>query len=226
MYEIINNWKIAQKAGAILPCPRCGHMSMKPSENALSRRADIDICNQCGIEEALEDANIKYSTAKTWIERKLRDEDQKEEFIKNWWLITNALGMPRLYKNADGDYEIEINRKTVLTQEDIDDIMCTALEGGITYWCGAADVVEEEYYGEYASEQISRGGTLRLCDNEDDKSYILDIRKFLTGFILSCKNGYGDGWFDENGNVDTCMIDGEAADIIVQYALFGKVVYG
>lgn len=40
------------------PCPRCGNDSMneKLTRNALSRRADIYICDACGMEEALMDA--------------------------------------------------------------------------------------------------------------------------------------------------------------------------
>ena len=49
--------------------------------------------------------------------------------------------------------EIEVN----LSQQDIDDIMVTALEGGINYWCRRAKVVGE-YLGEATSDQISRGG--------------------------------------------------------------------
>lgn len=42
----------------IFPCPRCGHerMDKKPVRNALSRRADVYICNECGREEAILDA--------------------------------------------------------------------------------------------------------------------------------------------------------------------------
>lgn len=42
----------------------------------------------------------------------------------------------------------------ILTDGDIDDIMCCALEGGITYWCDCAKVVGE-YLGKYGHEQIS-----------------------------------------------------------------------
>ncbi len=55
--------------------------------------------------------------------------------------------------------ELNINYKVEFDNECIDDIMATALEGGITYWCDDAEVVGD-YLGEYASEQISRGGTL------------------------------------------------------------------
>ena len=54
--EIVKNYFMWQKAGEILPCPRCGDI-MKPTllRNALSRRADIYVCSRCGIREALED---------------------------------------------------------------------------------------------------------------------------------------------------------------------------
>ena len=53
--EKLKNLRTAQEAGKILPCPRCGRMSMKPDlhTNALSRCADIYICDECGLHEAL-----------------------------------------------------------------------------------------------------------------------------------------------------------------------------
>ena len=65
-----------------------------------------------------------------------------------------------------------------LTQQDIDDIMVAALEGGIDYWCFKAEVIGD-YLGEYASEQISRGGMLKLYDMESGEKYWLDLEKFL-----------------------------------------------
>jgi len=40
------------------PCPRCGYNRMKDpvAKNALSRRADVYICSECGQEEAILDA--------------------------------------------------------------------------------------------------------------------------------------------------------------------------
>ena len=56
---------------------------------------------------------------------------------------------------------IEVVRNVTVTERDIDDIMSCALDGGICYWCKEANVVGE-YLGEYASDQISRGGKLEL----------------------------------------------------------------
>ena len=31
-------------------------------------------------------------------------------------------------------------KRVIVTEEDVDDIMCSALEGGVVYWCNAAKV--------------------------------------------------------------------------------------
>ena len=47
----------AKQYGKDFPCPRCGRQSMNinPSRNALSRRAGVQVCDECGMLEALED---------------------------------------------------------------------------------------------------------------------------------------------------------------------------
>ena len=115
--------------------------------------------------------------------------------------------------------QIEVN----LTQQDIDDIMVAALEGGINYWCREAEVVGE-YLGEYASDQISRGGSLILHDAESSDKWELTRDKFLSGVKLYFEHGCEVPV--EDNAIDTYDIDACAADSIVQYALFGKLVFG
>lgn len=47
--------KARQMAGERLPCPRCGRdaMNEEPVRNALSRSADVFVCDECGAAEAL-----------------------------------------------------------------------------------------------------------------------------------------------------------------------------
>ena len=47
--------KARQDVGEHMSCPRCGRDTMKENihTNALSRHADIYICDACGIEEAM-----------------------------------------------------------------------------------------------------------------------------------------------------------------------------
>lgn len=212
--KILENWAKAQKAGAWLPCPRCGQLTMKEDlySNAFSRRTDIYVCDKCGMAEAVEDVPSKSNPFP-----KLP--------LSNWFLATSVLGMPSI-KKKEGEHLISVTRNVILTNENIDDIMSTALEGGINYWADAADIVEGEFLGDYASDQISRGGSLRIYDAEDDEEYILTLDKFLTGFAIACKNGYAEDWYDDGLGINTCKIDAEGADIIVQFALFGEIIFG
>lgn len=54
--EIIERMQEIQKAGGLI-CPRCGRMSMDKVllHNALSRVADVYVCPDCGMDEALRD---------------------------------------------------------------------------------------------------------------------------------------------------------------------------
>ncbi len=124
-------------------------------------------------------------------------------------------------KKVVGTVSLEVK----LTQEDVDDIMCGSMEGGITpMWCRRVDVIGE-YLGEYASEQISRGGTLRLFDCESDEFWDLDLEKFLKGFGLWLSSRKDPTLYFEGGDVDTCSIDAIDADLIVQFSLFGEQVF-
>lgn len=123
-------------------------------------------------------------------------------------------------------FDIEAIIKVKLTQQNIDDIMVSALEGGISYWCDEAEVVEEKRVADWGHEQIARGGILMLHDYEAEEVYELTLDKFLKGFQLWLQDGGDKHGAVEDGKVDCGEIDGEAADSIVQYALFGELVYG
>lgn len=117
-----------------------------------------------------------------------------------------------------------------ITDEDIDDIMSIALDGGVTAaWCASA-CPAGEYLGEYASDQISRGGTLIFTDIEEDEQYELTKDKLIKGITTFLCNA-GDGRYLEpdelaNMRINTLQIDAIDADAILQYALFGEIIYG
>ena len=123
-------------------------------------------------------------------------------------------------------FSITVIKEFEITQEDIDDIMCSALEGGINYWCNRAKVIGK-YLGEYASEQISRGGSLVLYDAEDDKRYMLNIHNLLNGIKKAiAENYYSEYEWVVGNKIDTCQVDACVADVIIQLALFDDVIYG
>jgi hypothetical protein len=110
-----------------------------------------------------------------------------------------------------------------ITDQEIDDVLVTALEGGINYWADSADVKDDNYKGgEWASEVVSRGGTLVIQEVDEDEPVELTKEKMLNGIALFIKeypNLYDPG--EELG-----YLDATGADIIVQLALFETVVYG
>ena len=61
------DWK-ARQLKEHLPCPRCGldKMDAHPVHNALSRHADIQICDACGVEEALRIFNGEALPLEKW----------------------------------------------------------------------------------------------------------------------------------------------------------------
>lgn len=148
--------------------------------------------------------------------------------------VVDAICKEILSSNAPttgNDFEVHAEITARLTQQDVDDIMVSALEGGINYWCRRV-VVQGKYLGEYASDQISRGGQLAVWLEEpfeDDKTcYMLDLDKFLAGFKQWLENCYAncDVVDSTDGSVDCGQIDAACADEIVQHALFGDLVFG
>lgn len=138
-----------------------------------------------------------------------------------------------VYKYNIGSKEMEL----CVSQEDIDDIMCSALEGGITYWCECLRIKNKIDGARFANEQISRGGILELkvvepFDDEETEWYLLDEKKFIKGLLEFLKRPYYEEYEEylyEKANkiyVDPCYIDAESADAIIQYGLFGEIVYG
>ena len=86
--------------------------------------------------------------------------------------------------NGKKTYEIPLERTVKVTQQDIDDIMVSALEGGIDYWCGEAEVIEDKRVADWGHEQIARGGVLILHDAESNDKWELTLEKFLNGVKL------------------------------------------
>ena len=66
--DMIESLKPLQERGFCFPCPRCGHdrMDTKPVRNALSRHADVYICDACGTDEALRDMSGQTLPLNEW----------------------------------------------------------------------------------------------------------------------------------------------------------------
>ncbi len=151
--------------------------------------------------------------------------------VKDWQqakALESAISRFRKQVEDEAKVVLRVNFNVVVSGEDIDDIMCSALEGGINYWCGKAEV-DGKYLGEYASEQISRGGTLILHDMEEGRTELLTKEKLLQGIKMYAEQPNRSDIFeviDHELHIDCGMVDAEVADAIVQYAIFSEIFYG
>jgi hypothetical protein len=107
--------------------------------------------------------------------------------------------------------------------EQMNDLMVTALEGGINHWCNKAVIAyvpkNQKENVKYASDAIGFGGSLILYDAESDDKWRLTQRNFLDGVRMEVeRSGMTFDELYENHDADT-------ADNIVQFALFGEIVY-
>ena len=142
--------------------------------------------------------------------------------------------MERINSKSRVVAEMLVDIKLTVTEEDIDDIMCSALEGGINYWCDIARVPEGKRVADWGHEQIARGGELQIHVIEpfapdDTEWYTLNLGKFLEGLRAfaqdpSCSNDCLEEFGSER-LLATGNIDADCADTIIQYALFGEIVY-
>lgn len=108
--------------------------------------------------------------------------------------------------------------------EFVDDICCTAFEGGINYWVDYAEYVEDRL-GAYMSEHVANGGSIIMYGYEDDEKFYLDRNAILNG-IEKYISEFGSRNLISNGKIDTYNVDAEVADCIVQLGLFGELIYG
>lgn len=109
-----------------------------------------------------------------------------------------------------------------VTRQFVDDLLVTAFEGGINYWCSAAYPVNNEYPdgATYTSDCLSRGKDIVIIEDGENgpEGHILT----LDNLIYAMKS------FMNEPNANNIFEDYDAcdADVIVQYAIFGEVIYG
>ncbi len=121
-----------------------------------------------------------------------------------------------------------------LTDENAQDIIDTASYGGITYWAGQPTQAEFDALPEdktwtivdaEGAEDERQAFYLNADDIREAYSRLLDIEqpyvnRTIHGYII---DSYRDRDLD---GIDCGHIDADAADVIVQLACFGEIVYG
>lgn len=138
-----------------------------------------------------------------------------------------------------------------ITKEDVLDIICSAVNGGVGYW-GATSANDEDYseakkhlveqgvdlkdvcYEEVFAQILFDGKSLEITDIENGKKYFLSLEKLFIGLRKAIEEGYYShyNWYVPEGDgfgewqLNCCQVDSAVADIIIQFSLFGEVLFG
>ncbi len=120
--------------------------------------------------------------------------------------------------------EFTVSRTLTITDENVADIYETACYGSIDYWCNEASIDTENRTMTFIEDDQDNTEHMityeRLAETvarlyQDDTIIADYIREYITdSFDKSDVEG-----------MDLCYIDAEAADCIVQLAIFNKLVY-
>ena len=120
-----------------------------------------------------------------------------------------------------------------ITNEMIDHIVTAALEGGINYWAISArpthwpEAESTLFPGDkdvFASEVLTKGADLIITiedeDDEGDGTYTLTLAKMKKGIrkAAELRGKTPEAFYEDH--------DAGDADLAVQFALFGELVYG
>lgn len=113
-------------------------------------------------------------------------------------------------------------------------VLCTAIEGGITYW---AEVLTYRWMDPERDYRPDTHATVRDAEDEEAEVHTLNAQSIIWGLSRLASGEVGAGspsaeesWSDALRKVlagdDEVDLDASDADCIVQAALFGEIVYG
>lgn len=119
---------------------------------------------------------------------------------------------------------ITIKQVKEINLNDVQDLIETAIEGGIGYWA-KLNGGEKKGNPQYLSDYPFTGGSIFIDEMDNNfetvvKEYKLDLGRIVTGLQLMA-DVYENHWNDFiTGNYDAIT-----GDVLVQLALFGEIKY-
>lgn len=138
-----------------------------------------------------------------------------------------------------------------ITKEDVLDIICSAVNGRAGYWV-KVDASKEDYaeakkhlikqgkdpkdicYEEVFAQVLFDGKEMSFTDVEKNETYFLSLDKLFVGIRKTIEEGYYShyNWYVPEGDgfgewqLNCCQVDSDVADAIIQFSLFGEVLFG
>lgn len=114
-----------------------------------------------------------------------------------------------------------------VTKLDFISIMQSALDGGISYWCGGINTAGK-MNGKSITEHLVNGGTLIVRDAKCGTVEELTFEKFQNGLKQFLDKVDTSVVVDKEGNcaVNTKLISKHDANAVIQFALYGFTPFG
>lgn len=147
-------------------------------------------------------------------------------------------------------FEIPYTAKLELSESNLCDVLTTALEGGYEWFSNYSSSIKRKIsvdrdrsfslrgiddYLSYMAPAVGGTLTFKIMDHDEtgkESEFVLTTDKLLKGIqmFITDNNPNGESYYENNigGDVDDFLssIDLNDADIILQLALFGDVIYG
>lgn len=128
-----------------------------------------------------------------------------------------------------------------LTEEFLADVLCTAIEGGVDYWADISDIkkrtrtADKVQDWDYVSARFTeREPSAEAAENADGerKTKVVGYAELAEGIQRVLTPGFKvndeiRGWLSSSaGSNDAGMVDVTVADVVIQAAMYGEIVYG
>lgn len=118
--------------------------------------------------------------------------------------------------------------KKPVSASQIESVIVNSFEGGSNYWLGLNNSVEGNVWNDkpkglpwstWATQMLLEGKTLHFCDEEDgSEQWTLNLEQLVKGVGLNYELRTWDNNIEDG--------DASTADCILQYGIFGEIVYG
>ena len=125
----------------------------------------------------------------------------------------------------------KITRTVEISDELIEDILCTAFEGGITYWAdniSCEDNKDMKKVGgckhEYLTKTKKKDAVMYIHDISDEQKHPITKKSIIDALQKMDSPEYK--YTKALSRILNEQYDADDADIVVQTACFGEVVYG
>jgi len=124
-----------------------------------------------------------------------------------------------------------INRRIEISDELIEDILCSAFEGGITYWANNISCEDNKdmkkvggWKHEYLTKTKKKDAVMYIHESETGEKYPITKKLIIDALQKMDTPEYN--YTKALNRILSEQYDADDADIVVQTACFGSVVYG